>query len=223
MPQVYVLKFDEKEVQGLDDSFLAALPQQFQERAASYAHTSDRIRFVLSRHLTAWVLSKMGYPGDRLYDRKTDAYNRPVFDAGLDLNNSHSGNYIVCACSTARRVGVDIEKIQVLDNCLSNTTLHENEIKNFSHQENEYQTFYRIWTKKEAVTKANGKGIHLALHEIDTTQKLIICEGVAWKAELLTIDPAYSAHVAYSAENEPVALYPIGIQEIFAFAISSLK
>ncbi|MBH8605662.1 4'-phosphopantetheinyl transferase superfamily protein [Thermoactinomyces sp. CICC 10522] len=81
-----------------------------------------------------------------------------------NFNLSHSKKLIVCAISQKWRVGIDVE--QTKKNCLEVMPLvfTEDEIryvKYFKEVEDQFHAFFWIWTRKEALMKAEGKGFFM--------------------------------------------------------------
>ena len=101
---------------------------------------------------------------------KYGPYNRPFFEhSAFDFNISHAGEYAVCAGTLNNRVGIDIEmikEINVLDfkNCFTKT-----EWDLIRRDKKRGEVFYETWTKKEAVLKSIGMGLHDDLSLIETT------------------------------------------------------
>lgn len=91
---------------------------------------------------------------------------KPVAD-NLFVSISHS-NGRCAVCVSEREVGIDIEKIADRD-------FEKIVRKTFSKKEREYyfnskspQTFYEIWTRKEAHSKISGEGIRDIMKATDT-------------------------------------------------------
>lgn len=102
---------------------------------------------------------------------------------------SHSGEYALCAISGSA-VGCDIEKISDRDRRTARRVLSEKEYEYYRSLEsadgspNEYlraaqqQFFFKVWTIKESVMKAEGKGFALGLPGIviDHEAGTAVCE-----------------------------------------------
>ena len=74
------------------------------------------------------------------------------------FNLSHSGAYIVLAVSDAE-VGVDVERVQERRLRVAGRVLLPEEREWMEH--NPIERFFRLWTLKESVMKAVGKGLAL--------------------------------------------------------------
>ena len=81
-------------------------------------------------------------------------YGKPVSDKTF-FNISHTDGYIVLVMDEVP-VGIDIEKIKPVEDDLKEFVSNEEE-KLYIHDD---QSFFEVWTNKEALVKANGKGIN---------------------------------------------------------------
>lgn len=94
------------------------------------------------------------------------------------FNVSHTENAIVIAISD-KCIGIDIEKIRTINLSIAKRFYADFEKKYlFQSQENIYERFFEIWTKKEAYIKYIGKGLSIPLDSFDifnTTISKQIC------------------------------------------------
>ena len=108
----------------------------------------------------------------------------------LFFNLSHSGDMAVCAISD-NTVGVDVEKIT--RNCDSAVekyyTVREKDLS--ADKGSSY-----IWTRKEAVAKANGRGIGIGIGKVDTSGDCVNIEDEEYKIFTCSVD-GYYISVAY--------------------------
>jgi 4'-phosphopantetheinyl transferase len=91
-----------------------------------------------------------------------------VDDSSLHFNIAHSGRRILISLSPDGEVGVDLEVeqpgIEVLD--LARFCFHPEEQAHLDSQSSatgRLHAFYRCWTRKEAIVKADGRGLSLPL------------------------------------------------------------
>lgn len=119
-----------------------------------------RLRSLLGGHLgldpRALVFVQNAFGKPRLADR-------PFVHFSL----SHSGDRAVLAVSERHEMGIDIERVRPLDHLdLARRYFHPNEvaaIEGVRSTEEQLMAFFRIWTLKEAVVKAIGKGLSIPL------------------------------------------------------------
>lgn len=127
---------------------------------------------------------------------------RPYWmSSDVDFNISHSGDYVVCLLSDEMRVGIDIEKVANLSALTDfSSQFHEKEWKDIMQSENSLQTFYRYWTKKEALIKADGIGLNYNLKKIDLSDRnsVISLNDFTWFLREVDLSPLYNCAVATS-------------------------
>ncbi len=88
---------------------------------------------------------------------------------GVDFNLSTTPGYVACAIAQGVRVGIDIEQVrsgptvaQLKDQVLSRKE------QDWLEHSNDPAGFFKLWTLKEAVAKADGEGLGLAFNELET-------------------------------------------------------
>jgi 4'-phosphopantetheinyl transferase len=84
-------------------------------------------------------------------------------EAGLRFSLSHTHSAILVGLAWSAEIGVDIEKIQAVDDsdAMHSAVLHPEEIHALQQLPAEQRdvSFHALWTVKEAYTKAIGKGL----------------------------------------------------------------
>jgi 4'-phosphopantetheinyl transferase len=147
-------------------------------RAERYIFARDAFRFRLCRAMLriglAWYLEKT----PREITLTTNGYGKPCLaeDSALHFNVTHSHGLGAIAFTTVGEVGIDVEAIQ------HNIESHELAIANFTRneaaiiaaertQQGKALTFFRLWTRKEAVLKAAGGGLLHGLDTVDVSQQ----------------------------------------------------
>jgi 4'-phosphopantetheinyl transferase len=178
---------------------LEKLPPVEKNRLLQYHQPEDRLRGVAGRLLLQNLLQQEGFGEDVLHRLKSDAYLRPYINDSVDFNVSHSGHLVVAALSRHGRIGIDVEEMNELevsdfDNFFTATELHY--IRSGAAP---MSRFYELWTKKEAVMKANGKGMHLPVREIILHGNTARCEQQEWQLVPVDLHPRYACHVAMPA------------------------
>lgn len=105
------------------------------------------------------------------YSKSGKPYLNNKINSNLKFNYSHSGDYIIYAFTLDDEIGVDIEEIKDIPEFdeLSRTHFSDEEqsiyfaLKNTDEKK---QLFYKIWTRKEALLKAEGSGITIDLKSL---------------------------------------------------------
>jgi 4'-phosphopantetheinyl transferase len=188
----------------------AALSADETQRADRFLIERVRNRFIASRGALRMVLAeRLGLqPQDVLFTYQ--AQGKPALASALDpnlrFNLAHSADLALIALATGREVGVDVEFEQ------DRPDLFEVAQRFFAPSERNIirqtpvcerqHTFYRIWTRKEAVLKGRGQGITGGLEAPDVSKTLsqdgltVELGGEHWLVQELVPAQGYQAAVA---------------------------
>lgn len=139
-------------------------------RADRFRFPIHRARFVAAHGVLRGILGRyLGVPpSDITY--LVGSHGKPRLP-GADapsFNLSHSGDWaLVAVTGGVRRVGVDIERVREMKDMrgLSETVFTDREIGVIFGAESKSAEagFFRCWTRKEAMVKALGRGLHVDL------------------------------------------------------------
>lgn len=167
---VWLLALDDPELLG--DSASRLLHPDESANAARFKLEMVRRRFVGTRILLRSILGRYLSvdPVDLRFQQ--GRYGKPRLagtepDRGLVFNVSHTSNQLAIALAFDARLGIDIECWRPLDDCSALASrcfapsewLHWNSLP----EAQQLATFFRVWTLKEAFSKAVGRGLALGL------------------------------------------------------------
>ncbi len=79
---------------------------------------------------------------------------------------SHSGDFVAAAATTTGLVGIDIER-QRVDRPLAALARYAFGPNECSESKDSHESFYKIWTLREAMAKATGEGLPRAADGLD--------------------------------------------------------
>ena len=138
-------------------------------RANRYYYIPDQNRFIICRAILKFILSK--HIGLHIRDIFFDIDdNKKPYLRGYDsifFNVTHASDYAIIAIAKSP-IGVDIEYInkefdykEILPN-----TFNKSEIEEINNGDDKHVAFYKLWTRKESIVKATGKGIDDTISEI---------------------------------------------------------
>ncbi|GLS45333.1 4'-phosphopantetheinyl transferase family protein [Methylobacterium brachythecii] len=150
---------------------LAALSDDERARAARFLRLEDRDRYAASHAALRRILASALGTNPALLRFRLGPSGKPELDAPwrdrLEFNLSHSGSVGLIGLSPAARIGVDVEWMRPLPDCLSLARSH------FARPEiaalealpsaERQAAFYACWTRKEAFVKALGSGLSFPL------------------------------------------------------------
>ena len=153
-------------------SYFHVLDAKERDRALRTCGVKDSARYIVAHGILRELLSAYTRIPAKILRFAQGSFGKPVLDAqvdgeGLSFNVSHSAGIGLYAIARDRRVGVDIEKIRNIDDCLelAEKFFNSHEYKaicNFGDKCN--LQFLRHWTCKEAYIKAKGEGLSYLLN-----------------------------------------------------------
>jgi 4'-phosphopantetheinyl transferase len=206
--EIHVWRIDFRADDGVDDRVLSADERaraaqfRFDEHRRRYVHARSALRMLLAGYLSAAPESFVF-----AYDR----YGKPSVDGGVHFNVAHSGDVAMAAFSRSCSPGVDVERVRPLDDLelLAARVMSPSELARFHALEPEARTraFFFLWTRKEAVLKAQGVGLSGSMPAIevslDCDQTLATDRsGASWRIWPLDAGDEYEASLAAAAEPE---------------------
>lgn len=173
-----------------------------------FKRSVDRKNTLCGKLLLRKALVDFAADAELLATIKYNSFRRPFIEKGpfADFNISHSDELVVCILSDTHRVGIDVEKIRniAIEDFQAQFTARERALlKSADHP---LQMFYDLWTKKEAVVKADGRGLTLPLPHIDVSGRIVSVDDLNWSIRKVDIENAYSVHLATNAPCDDYVL-----------------
>lgn len=196
MLHIYYTIFEQVKDADEWQAFLRQMPTPILDRVDRYRQTINKYQLVYGRMLLQKICWDLGYADFNLKDVQYTAFNKPFWKADIDFSIAHSGNIVGCALSTKGTIGLDIEKIQVIniDNFKHILNLEDQHFLSKSNNIN--KDFFKIWTIKEAVSKADGRGLSMDVKDIIIGQKQVTCLTNTWPIYEIDVHPDYRCHFA---------------------------
>lgn len=146
------------------------------ERANRFYFENDRSQFIVRRSILKQIIAKYLEidPKNLLFGYNLFGKPHLINDSlkhSLKFNMSYSNNMALYAISYEIEVGIDIEFIQkdiefqqIIDRFFSPNEIEYLRNINIDKRKEE---FFKIWTRKEAVLKALGKGVSIPLQMVN--------------------------------------------------------
>lgn len=196
MTQLFYARISDPLPQPLLNAYLAQLPHSLTGPILRYKRWEDRQASLYGKLLLHNGLVALGYDRKVLTLLQYSAHKRPYLNAEIDFNISHSGEYVVCVISDSYRVGVDIERVQAIDFDDFLTVWTADEWAHIRASEPTYACFYKFWTQKEAVIKADGKGFSIPLQTIKLLPDVALLNSDVWHLSEVKLAQDYVMHLA---------------------------
>jgi phosphopantetheinyl transferase len=171
-------------------------------RISAIPFRDEQMRFAAGRVLARRVLSrKLGLAPHRVSILLSGADGRPYLAGwpGYDFNLSHSGNQVVLVVAYGLRVGIDVERLEWrnagID--LARRLFAEREYESLVHADQRHylRRWYRIWTTREAYTKACGVGVF-------GTRSALPDRGAGWARSGVRVPDQYVCSVVAVSPTE---------------------
>jgi 4'-phosphopantetheinyl transferase len=205
--------------------FASVLSAEETTRSQRFRLNQDRDRYIVRHGVLHSLLS--GYLGcePRQVNIYTSDHGKPCLsnkgaEISLQFSLSHSGAYAAFAFGRCNSIGVDIEAVREIPEMEGIVDQH------FTPREKDemvscpagirLETFYRIWTRKEAVLKAQGEGLFRPLDSVDVAicggtnpcRVEVTGEGSIEEYRLFDVDtyPGFCAAVAVNSSLEKFLL-----------------
>jgi 4'-phosphopantetheinyl transferase len=176
-----------------------------------YVRTEDKNRMIAGRYLLSKALESTRYQQFTIRDIKLDVFQKPGFGQKQYFNISHSDCLVACSFSCRFRVGVDVEKHQQLSFSDFSSVFTDRELSSIREAGESVTEFFRLWCRKEALIKGDGRGFYLTARDFDVLEDTAILENNIWHLRDVSLLNGYSACVA----NEGPKMDEVSIQEIF--------
>ncbi|MGY3091493.1 4'-phosphopantetheinyl transferase [Hymenobacter sp. UYAg731] len=177
---------------------LTRLPPAWQRKVLGRRRAAGQAGTLFGALLLQHVLEQQP-AGYGLAQVRHTADNRPYLPGqSLDFNISHAGRYAVCALSPAGRVGVDLDHRTRADLAPFAPHFAPAEWAALQAAPDPQRAFCRLWTQKEAVAKADGRGLNIPLRDIRIGPDHAQVAAARWHLQEVRVGAPYCLHVASS-------------------------
>ncbi len=166
--QVWRIALDDPDRCGLLDTAYAVLTGDERERAARMRAGAVREEFIVARGYLRRLLARLLGGAANGIALEVGPHGKPRLaeERGIWFNVAHSRGMILIAISRTGAVGVDVEwvdrSVEALE--IARSAFHPADVARIEGATSERERvaeFYRCWTRKEAVAKADGRGLTL--------------------------------------------------------------
>jgi 4'-phosphopantetheinyl transferase len=189
-------------------------------QANEYFNQTSSNNYIISHGILRYILSYYIKKNPRQINFHLSSNGKPYLKNNklIKFNMSHSLDYCVYIIGFKQEVGIDIEfhnnKINIQE--LSNLILTPIECGIFAKLENkaQFKLFFDLWTQKESIVKANGKGLtypidSLNIINIDFNTRICLDQENNknkrfWYCKLLELLPNYSTAITTKYQTNQI-------------------
>lgn len=222
MDFVYLCDCKKKLTFNQEYDLMSLLPDSYANNISSIKNSKKKHQKLISKILLIYALSNSNCHRS-LLELKYTHEERPYFhDSKIDFNISYTNNYVSIATTTSGRIGIDIEYIKPIK--------YKKNLRQFTPSEWEFITtstdsinaFYYLWTRKEALVKAHGKGITL-LPKISGLNDKVYLEDKYYTIHTIPMPNDYILHIAsQSKSKKTIRKINLNTHELYELAIKSI-
>lgn len=199
-------------------ALLSRLPSGWRDKIMRFRNWEDRHAALLGKLLLRLALQNAGYEPDWGRLRYT-AEQKPFLPDGPAFNLSHSGHRVVCLLGGRDPLGIDIESLSPLSFEDFEPHFTTGEWAVIRHAASPLQAFYRFWTAKESILKADGRGLAIPLQSINLSRSTIVpLDGITWTVHELPLFDDYACHycTVYSEPPPTIDLHELSREQWIA-------
>jgi 4'-phosphopantetheinyl transferase len=205
-------KISEENHSFLLDKYLNRLEPVYRDKLLKFRRWQDIQLSLLGRLLLQEGLSLLSNEKINLPVLKYSEYGKPYFLNGFHFNISHSKDIVICALNKKFEIGIDIEIIKVINPHDFKNQMTDYEWFSVANSGNSVLNFYKYWTEKEAVLKAEGKGLSTPLKSFEIIDNKTILNAHCFFTSEIKIADGYCCSLAIKADS--VDFKTIKIQEV---------
>lgn len=191
-----------------------------QSRADRFKFEKHRRRFIVGRFALRTLLGKYLDRDPASLSYEYSGHGKPSLGAcELSFNLSNSHELALVAVTLCRRVGVDVEHLRPMPDALKLAarffTEKETAALRCSPEKELQLSFFRTWTRKEAILKASGEGLSRPLNSFDVSQPAgpLLVETpdgfdrpTTWRLNDLSLEDEYAGAIAADGDGDGEAL-----------------
>ena len=189
---------DETSIQNL----ISTLSLNVQSKLASFQNKMTRNQSLFGHIMLNYIKTGFGFPDSELSYEHTSG--KPYFTTTpkIGFNVSHSGHLVVCCFTKNADLGIDLEQkgkhsIKNFRYCFNSE-----EWQYIMNSENPEKAFLHLWVRKEAIIKADGRGMEIELSSFSGLESEVNIGLNTWCLQDITIDPDYFCAIACSKKKE---------------------
>lgn len=224
---IYRIRLDIPETRWAE--LTAQLTEPERARADRFLPANKRREFTITRAALRRILSQTLNEQACRISIIHQQQGKPCLDGSkhgheIRFSVSHSHDVALVAVARNRDIGIDVEKIRddIEHETLAQRFFSESEFTALRHYDGceRLRAFFAVWTRKEAVVKAQGGGIALGLKQFDvsvdpdTAPRVLASRwqqpGIPeWALADIDAGPGYAACLAVNGNIPPIILHEI--------------
>ena len=176
-----------------------------------------RMHFLTGRILALNLFRKLS--PDSSSSINLDNNGKPHFAGRPEwgLSITHSNELVACAINTRGVIGLDTEFIRPINLRFFDSHFLRKERDFINQHKTPIKTFFHLWTRKEALSKAHGVGLGLDFRNIDATKDRFLLGRNQMSLTELKLEAGYITSIAHPSLSINCSIYvqKISISNLF--------
>lgn len=209
---IFYSKILHKLPHALFTKYLDELPFVLREKNQKYIRWQDRQAHLFGKLLVKKAFAHLGFKGNALNEIRLGKYKKPYVLGNIYFNITHSGDYVACAVTRRSPIGIDIQEVLEIDFKDFEYTMKPEQWSNILSSPSPLYTFFRYWTIKESMIKADGRGMYISLLEIVIDSKYSSYKGQKWYYKEFNMNSKYCFTLSSKCSNIKAELVAVDIQ-----------
>lgn len=203
MINIFFTSFTDPLENGFFSDYLSLLSSELQERNSRFIRWQDKHLHLFGKLLFIEALKTHGVETDIWNYVEYNSCKRPYLTLhDIDFNISHSGNFVTCAIGKNIRLGIDIEENRNVNFKNFQNVMTPEQWDEINKASYPIKEFYKYWTIKESVIKADGRGFLIPLDKLKVINNTVQYEDKLWFVQELEIHSGYNAALATNQLSE---------------------
>jgi 4'-phosphopantetheinyl transferase len=185
-------------------------------RADAFVFAANEHRFVMRRSALRWLLASYLALDPRELAISEDLGGKPRLARGPRFSTSSSGDMALFAFTLDREVGVDVERVdpRTSDMDIARRFFSDEEVAALGSAGDGHvvEAFLDLWTRKEALAKAAGRGVAAYLSRALPVGQHMTC-GRSWTITQIQGVAGYRAAIAVEGGPSAIEMFcdPFGV------------
>jgi 4'-phosphopantetheinyl transferase len=202
----------------INQASIQNLPEQISAEILLYKQQGDINRLTAGKYLLKKMLMDLHFQPELLGHYAINEMGKPYIPGFHPFNITHSGQVVACAVLLNEgSIGIDVEKIREIEVPNFTKQFSAPEMMQILSSKNPKTTFFEYWTMKEAVMKADGRGMRIPLHSIKIRRHMATIDDVdmEWNLYPLNLHSSVKSHISSNLKIDPIEPQRIEIIDLF--------
>lgn len=186
---------------------LAVLPEVLQTEVLSYKFQPEANRVLMGKLLLAFMLRQDSMPSNTLKDLRRTKQGKPFIEGVPDFSISHSASIVMVGKASLGKIGIDVEAIRKVPVHSFQPFFQAQEWDEIINVKDVEHCFFKFWSRKEAVMKADGRGMEIPLVDLNVLEDIVqLKNGKHFHLHDLEMPEEFVGSVATSTKIEALEL-----------------